>query len=174
MKLYQELTCENYHEINDEIKIWIWSQKIQDSNLFWNPVDTLMFSKHCPLFVQWCKSSSILIKSIAVTVGHSSDCCGAHVDTPPARYKLSWPVLNTANTWNCWYKSNVDHPEKQVNILGGTSYLNPDQLIEIHRREVITPAIIDAGIIHDVATGPNAQWPRIVLQCQLFKEPDNL
>ena len=174
MKLYQELICENYHEINNEIKSWIWSQEIQDSNCFWNPVDTYMLSRNCSLFVEWCKSSSIFIKSIAVTVGHGPDCCGAHVDTPPARYKLSWPVLNTADTWNCWYKPNCDDPKTQVNKLGGTSFLNPDQLTEIYRREVITPAIIDAGTIHDVTAGPNAQWPRIVLQCQLFKEPNNL
>ena len=68
----------------------------------------------------------------------------------------------------------MDNPEKQVNTLGGISYSKSDQLIEIYRREVIAPAIIDAGIIHDVTAGPNSQWPRIVLQCQLFEEPDNL
>jgi hypothetical protein len=174
MKLYQELECENYNKINEEIKKWIWSQEILQSKCFWNPIDTAALLKNCPSFVAWCRSISFSIKSIAVTVAQSPDCCGPHIDTLPARYKLSWPVLNTADTWNCWYKLNYDSPTVQINALGGKSYLDRNQLVEIYRREVISPALIDAGVIHDVTAGPGAQWPRIVLQCQLFNEPDNL
>jgi len=71
-------------------------------------------------------------------------------------------------------KPNYNSPTVQINALGGKSYLDRNQLVEIYRREVISPALIDAGVIHDVTAGPDAQWPRIVLQCQLFNEPDNL
>ena len=61
-----------------------------------------------------------------------------------------------------------------VNSWGGRIYPDRSQLSEIHRRQVTAPALIDAGIIHDVTAGESAQWPRIGLQCQLFKEPEQL
>lgn len=113
--------------------------------------------------------------SIAVTVAQNPDkCCLPHIDTPPARYKLSWPVLNYTDTYNCWYETTSNSTTSFTADLGGKMFIDRSHLKEIYRREVSTPAIIDAGVIHDVISGPQAKWPRLVLQCQLFKEPDHL
>lgn len=158
-------------QINQEIEAWIWNQGIPKSKIFWNPVDAHSLLTSCGRFSTWCRQNSLMLASAAVTVAHAADCCGPHIDTPPARYKLSWPVSNTKNTWNCWYRCTVPDPDTEINIWGGTIYKDPGQLLEIYRREVTRPALIDAGVIHDVMAGPGAQWPRIVLQCQLLKEP---
>jgi len=173
--LYKELDCPNYEQINQEISAWIDRSGILiDCKQFWNPLDLRSLLKTCTLFSQWCMLKNFKLTSMAATVGHDPGCCGPHTDTPPARFKLSWPVRNTHDTWNRWYRSNVSSPRTVVNHLGGTIYIDPTELEEIQRREVISPAIIDAGIIHDVYTGPGAKWPRVVLQGQFFLEPASL
>lgn len=172
MKLYRKLNCDNLLQINQQIIAYIQSMKFED-NCFWNPIDILDFMKHTPLFTTWYLDNQLPLKSIAVTRGLHANCCGPHTDTPPARYKLSWPVLNTEHTWNRWFRSPAD-TATEVNSLGGTTYLDPHQLTEIDRMRVDTPALIATAVPHDVWFEPGAVYPRIGLQCQLFLEPDDL
>jgi hypothetical protein len=173
--LYKELDCPNYQQINQEISTWIDQSGILiDCKQFWNPLDLKSLLTECVNFSTWCRSHNLRLKSIAATVGYDTDCCGPHIDAPPARFKLSWPVRNTRDTWNCWYRSKVSSPKTIVNHLGGTIYTDSSELEEIQRREVITPAIIDAGVIHDVFAGVNVSWPRVVLQGQFFQEPTSI
>lgn len=174
-QFYRELDCPDYDAINAEILAWIESQPgLCSSDQFWNPIELRSLLSACPRFSLWCRSLDLRIKTIAVTVGQDPGCCGPHTDTPPARFKLSWPVKNTQGTWNCWYRPRVSQPTSVINQLGGSTYLDRSELEEIGRREVLRPAIIDAGVIHDVVTGPNTQWPRIGLQGQFFTEPQSL
>lgn len=174
MILYKILRCENFQEINDQILAWIDTHpEIQDSRNFWNPIDAKEFMKYNNKFLEWNKKSELMISNIAVTVGRQPGCCGIHTDTPPARYKLSWPIKNTKNTWNRWFRALSD-PTTKVNELGGVSYLNEQDVAEIDRIEVVQPMIIDAGIPHDVYIDEDACYPRLGLQCQLFKEPTSL
>jgi hypothetical protein len=172
MTLYKKLECKNFLQINEEILCYI-RKKIFDGQAFWNPVDVLEFLKATPKFTAWLLDHQLLIKSVAITQGLHAACCGPHTDTPPSRYKLSWPVLNTEHTWNRWFAPDPDCPT-QVNHLGGISYLNPDQLQEIGRMQVDQPAIIATAVPHDVWCEPDAVFPRWGLQCQLFVEPTNL
>jgi len=172
MILYKKLECNNLSQINDEILQYIHKKKF-DSRKFWNPVDTIEFLKATPKFKIWWSNNQLPIKSVAITQGLSDDCCGPHTDTPPSRYKLSWPVLNTERTWNRWFLSDPDC-QTQVNYLGGITYLNYNQLQEIGRMQVDQPAIIATGVPHDVWCEPNAVFPRWGLQCQLFIEPTSL
>ena len=171
MNLYKILDCKNYKEVNQELLDFIIKNKLENSKYFWNPVDIKELFKCCPLFKQWIIETKIPIRTVAVTVGNDIYCCGPHVDTPPARYKLSWPILNTEQTFNRWYKIK-DKTKFKINRLGGKSY-EIDNLEEIGINEVLLPMIIDAGIPHDVYI-KEGKFPRLGLQCQFFNEPDSL
>lgn len=169
-----DLDCPNYLEINSSIKSWIDRQAfLSDTKSFWNPINTkelLMFAQE---FQQWLVQKKMPVINIAVTWGTNFRCCGPHTDCPPARFKLSWPVENCDNTWNRWFRRSSDQSKYIINDLGGQSFALSD-VEEIARRETIRPALIDAGQIHDVWCAPNAKFPRIMLQCQLFNEPLSL
>jgi hypothetical protein len=167
LKLYQSLSCTYIDDINEDIKIWIDKNVVCQK--FWNFIDAVKFMHENPKFKSWCRLNNLKIRSIAVTWAEHQHCCGPHIDTPPARYKLSWPVHNTKFTWNRWFEAK-SNAVTEINDLGGRSFINYDDLIEIGRKEVTGPALIDAGIIHDVWCEPCANFPRIGLQCQIFNE----
>jgi hypothetical protein len=176
MNLYRELSCNNYQEINKEILDYVIGiDLINTAEVFWNPVNTVEFLKATPLFKDWTVKNKLLIRSIAVTIGRDTNCCGPHIDTPPARFKLSWPVLNAAQSFNRWFRIKVQNPTTTVNNYNGVVFPNIEDLEEITRRTLTGPAIIDAGVPHDVQfLVDQPTFPRIVLQCQLFNEPDLL
>lgn len=175
MNYYKILPCDEYEQINQGIWRWIKSQGFVDTTKeFWNPVDYQDFLKQNPRFVRWALDLNLKIKSIAVTVAKKDDCCPTHIDTPPARFKLSWPIANTQNTYTRWLVPTVSDPSKNVNKLGGTHFYDYTQFQEVSRLESVVPAIIDAGVPHDVVIGPEAVFPRVGLQCQLYNEPENL
>lgn len=173
MNLFKKLDCENLEEINQEMHTYIQTLNL-GTNLFWNPVDVVAFVKHTPLFQYWLIKNGLPVKNIAVTVGTNPNCCGPHTDTPPSIYKLSWPVLNTTHTWNRWFEPIEDPCTVEINPLGGTTYTDPNQLQEISRMQVDSPALIRVDVPHDVWFESPAQYPRIGLQCQLFTEPQSL
>jgi hypothetical protein len=165
------LPCPFIDGINTDIKIWIDKNVVAQG--FWNPIDTIKFMKENPKFESWCRSNNLKIQSVAVTWAQNPNCCGPHIDTPPARYKLNWPVHNTKSTWNRWFSAKLD-ADTEINKLGGLSFINYKDLVEIDRREVVDPALIDAGVIHDVWCDSQTLFPRIGLQCQIFNEPQSL
>ena len=171
MNLYQSLPCTYIDNINKDIKDWIDKNVICQG--FWNPIDEVKFIRENLKFASWCRSNNLKIRSISITWAENPYCCGPHIDTPPARYKLNWPVHNTQYTWNRWFETKLNAVTK-INDLGGLSYMNYNDLVEIDRKEVIEPALIDAGVIHDVWCEPCTQFPRIGLQCQIFNEPQSL
>ena len=175
INLYRTLECSDYTKINQAIIEHINSLNIIDhADSFWNPIDVIGLLKSAPLFLNWLNKHNLKIKAVAVTIGKKVDCCGIHIDTPPARYKLSWPVLNTEQSYNRWFKE-VGVCKTSTNELGGKTYLSDNGLEEIARRTLSGPAIIDAGIPHDVQFFTETPtWPRIGLQCQLINEPKSL
>jgi len=159
-------------EINQQILNFVAEKDlVNTSQHFWNPIPAVEFLQSVTLFHPWLAQHQLKLHSIAVTIGKKLDCCGIHIDTPPAVNKLSWPVLNSRGTFNRWYQPLVENPTVQVNELGGRSYLDANELEEIGRMEVIGPCVINAGIPHDVWIQKPAQFPRIGLQCMLFQEP---
>jgi hypothetical protein len=171
---YRPVSCDNYKKINQEILAFIFKYNIvEDSRQFWNPVPVVDFIRSCPLFFAWTKKEKVQIKTLSVTLGFINKCCMAHTDTPPARFKLSWPVLNTENTYNRWFSANQG-TVGEINSYGGTAYFNENELTELDRVCVDRPMLIDAGVIHDVWVDGNIVAPRIGLQCQLINEPDKL
>jgi hypothetical protein len=175
MKLYKNLPCDNYTQINNQVVAYIESTGIvQHSDQFWNALPTVEFIRATPLFRAWAESNGLKLHSLALTVGRGPDCCGMHTDTPPAQFKLSWPIQNTAHTFNRWFRPVVQHPLHCTNALGGRQFTNPNQFEEIERRELLTPCIIHAGVPHDVWIDAQAQYPRLGLQCMLFNEPGEL
>jgi hypothetical protein len=172
IKFFKKLSCNNYVNINEQIFDYIKSTGlIETSSEFWNFLDTLEFVKATPLLQEWLALHQLKIRSLAVTIGRNPSCCSVHVDTPPAVNKLSWPVSNTKHTFNRWFQELVPNCDVKINQLGGKSYLNTAQLEEIARSEVDEPSIINAGIPHDVWCDDQAVFPRIGLQCMLFREP---
>jgi hypothetical protein len=167
--LYKKLSCNNLEQINQQILLYLQTITF-DQDTFWNPVDVIDFVQAVPEFVDWCRQNQLMIKTLAVTQGFHDLCCGPHTDTPPCKYKLSWPVSNTSHTWNRWFQAQ-GHADIETNALGGVTYLNPNQLKEIGRMQVDQPALIAVSVPHDVWFDPLAQYPRIGLQCQLFTEP---
>ena len=175
MNLWKEIDCPNYISINNQIKIWIEQQEwIYTTTKFWNPIGLKHFFSSCPDFYQWTVESKLLLRSLAVTVAHNKSSCPLHIDTPPARYKLSWPVKNTAGSWNRWFNNLTEQTDGIINHLGGINFVSDTNLVEIARREVLLPSLIDAGIPHEVWFDDSAIFPRIGIQCQLLKEPKQL
>ena len=175
MNCYKKLPCDNYIDINQQILKYVLSVfDVDNSVSFWNPVPVVDFVRSTPLFQIWLKEQNLQIKALAVTIGCHPNCCGVHVDAAPAVYKLSWPIQNTETTWNRWFRELNNNCSVITNHLGGKQYLDIDQLQEIDRMRVDTPAIINAGIPHDVWFEENSPFPRLGLQCQLLKEPINV
>lgn len=175
MNYYKILPCDEYEQINQGIWRWIKSQGFVDTTKeFWNPIDHRDLLKQNPQFMTWALNLNLKLKSIAVTVGKSKDCCGIHTDTPPARFKLNWPVINTKNTYTRWFSPISDNLSKSINELGGTSFYDYTQFQEVARLESVVPSIIDAGVPHDVVIGAEVIFPRVGLQCQLYNESEHL
>ena len=131
--------------------------------------------KSAPLFYQWLVDSNLKIKSVAVTIGRQLECCSPHIDPPPARYKLSWPILNTQDSYNTWYQETIDNCTTKINYWGGIQYLDINELTPIKHVFVNDPMIIDAGIPHDVQfITKSPTWPRVGLQGQFVNEPVTL
>lgn len=172
MKLYKQFDCDRLGEINQEILSYIKFQNFEP-NQFWNPTPVKDIMQAVPVLWSWLLQHNLMVKTVAITHGTHSNCCGPHTDTPPSIYKLSWPVLNTEHTWNRWFRA-LPGAKTQTNHLGGTSYVDFNDLIEIDRMRVDRPAIIATGIPHDVWCEDQAQFPRWGLQCQLFNEPTEL
>ena len=173
--LFDRIPCPKYDHINEEIMAWLNNQDLlSQSTEFWNQINVLNLLRSCPGFTDWLQTSGLKIKTLAVTIGRRLDCCGPHIDTPPARYKLSCPVMNTKNTYNRWFVARTENPKVTINKLGGMVYSDYDELQEIQRIEVTRPMLIDAGQIHDVYIVPGSPLPRIGLQGQMFNEPANL
>lgn len=169
---YKELECSNFEEINQQVKDYVWSKGIiETTDQFWNPLPALEFLKANPAFSKWLSGLGLKLHSLALTVGKHKDTCGPHIDTPPAAHKLSWPIENTINTFNRWFVTTVPDPEFVIQANGGKRFTNLEQLTEVARREVTGPSIINASLIHDVLYTDQAQYPRLGLQCMLFKEP---
>lgn len=175
-RFYKELDCPDYESINQDILKWIEDRRlIETSDSFWNPIDSLDFMKSIPSFSNWCKSHNLKIQKVVATILKSdTPMPGIHIDTPPARYKLSWPILNTSTTWNHWYKIKDQTADQVITGYQSIEFTNIEQLLEIDSRRLTGPALIDAGIIHDLSVSPDQKYPRIGLQCQLFNEPKNL
>ena len=173
--LYKNLLCHNYEEINQQILYFINEQDIiNKSKDFWNDISVSLMFPRCPLFFDWARSHGIKISAIGITILKRIDQLPRpHIDTAPARYKLSWPVLNTKNTYNAWFSTKSD-AKTQINKLNGKAFVDRNDLIEITRRMVNQPGIIDAGIPHDVGFVGDPILPRIGLQCKLFNEPITL
>jgi hypothetical protein len=169
---YKDLECSAYEHINQQIKDYVKSKGIIESTTnFWNPLPTAEFLKSCPAFYSWLTGLGLKLHSLALTVGKSKECCGAHTDAPPAAHKLSWPIENTTNTFNRWFIPAVDNPSFYIKEGGGKKFTEPDELKEVACREVTGPCIINASIIHDVLCNDDAEFPRLGLQCMLFEEP---
>lgn len=172
-KFYKLLDCENYNTINQQIKTYVWSLGIiETTDQFWNTLNTIEFLKSAPLFFEWLTQLNLKLHSVALTVGKDPSCCGIHTDTPPAVNKLSWPIENTRETFNRWFQACVSNPQTVVNQLGGKTYVDATEFVEIGRMELLYPCIINAGIPHDVWVNEQACFPRLGLQCMLFNEPE--
>lgn len=172
---FKELECPNYAEINDEILAYVMSTGIVDSTLnFWNPLPVIDLLKSSTKFLHWLNKQNLRIASVALTVANTSYPVRIHIDTPPARFKISWPILNSTNSFNRWFEVISQNPKIEINALGGIVYTDITDLREVCQRRVDFPAIIDAGIPHDVVFNDEVVYPRLGLQCQLIKEPESL
>lgn len=174
MNLYRDIPCDHYDMVNEEILDFIQRAEIHKSQEFWNPVDLKTFFRACPGFFKWAAKQGLMIESIAITVGNNECPLRPHVDTPPARFKLSWPIANSNTTWNRWFEPIGPDPDVEVNELGGLSYNNINDLREIDRRRVDRPGIIDASVPHDIWYESPGVFPRLGMQCKLRKEPESL
>lgn len=173
-KYYKILDCPDQKKINQQILSSVNSMDLLNSDDFWNPVDPIEFVKQNSLLVNYLKSIGLALRDVAVTVGKTKNCCPLHIDTPPARFKLNWPVLNTSDTYTRWFKSTDSTVDKYTNSWGGTVFSDHSCFNEIEKVELLHPCLIDASVPHDVLIGNNATFPRIGLQCIFFKEPTSL
>lgn len=173
-RYYRVLDCLDYNKINEQILSFVTANNLLDSEKFWNHVNVIDFVKSTPLLTKYLRGINLSLRDVAVTVGKNPGCCVLHTDTPPAKIKLNWPVMNTKNTYTRWFHLKVDSPTVIVNDLGGVSYNNYSELEEVERVELVQPCLIDATVPHDVLIEDTATFPRVGLQCMFFNEPRNL
>lgn len=172
---YRRLPCDAYVEINEELKSYITPLGLIDTaTVFWNPIDVLPLFNACPKFLKWTHANGLKISAMSLTVARNDYPVRPHIDTAPARFKLSWPMMNSTNSYNRWFKLNTTTPTTEINHLGGIVFLNHDELEHIETMCVDRPSLIDAGTPHDVIFEGDPVYPRVGFQCQLFNEPKSL
>lgn len=171
--LYKDIPCDNFEIINNEILKYLWwLDAVEQSANFWNPLNTKEMLVACPLFMSCMRLNNFKIYSIAITICKDlNQLPGPHIDTPPARFKLSWPVLNYSNSCNRWFRDPTGNADKVINPLGGISYTDKSQLITIDQRLTTSPGLINVETPHDVFYLSEPVFPRLVLQVQLYNEP---
>ena len=147
----------------------------------WNKIDTVSLLKQVPEILEFYQSINLKIREIAITVCNKYEDVDLHIDELPVVAKINFPILNTENTFNEWYrvpKEILDTVTPVVNQFGSAYYdlksVDLDQCIKIAEVELTRPIIFNSQIPHRIRITDQAKLPRIVMSCTFFNEPIEL
>lgn len=200
-KSYQVLDCTNYQEINQDLIDYVvrytdLTTQCPDYNycnfLYKFGLDNVHFIKANPKLIHWFESMGLRLRDIYFTLAwtnHSADhpesSCPIHLDKPPVRWKLNWPIMNMEKTSIRFYMPK--DPDIDINKLvkrtGDPNSIDNDNyqleykdFLEIERHDFAKnqPIIMNGSIAHDVGFYQDPVFPRIGMQVMFFKEPIHL
>lgn len=155
MKRFKILECNNLQSISDELYSFLKLKKqIERSDLqFWNFLDKkdlFELTVNCPLTMRWFEIQKLKIREGSFTIWNEKITTSPHVDAPPVVAKINIPVLNTADTYNVWFDTDMK---------------------ETDRVECVYPIVLRSDVLHTVELGANACLPRIQMSFCFFNEP---
>lgn len=149
-----------------------------DKLSLWNKISTIEYIKYVPELVKWTDSLSLKLREVSITVCNSKQDVPLHIDELPVTAKINFPILNTKDTYNCWYQV----PEELlatvtpiINKFGNAYYdlenIDLDKCKLVGEVEVVKPVVFNSQIPHMIRMHSAKQFPRLVLSCTFFKEP---
>lgn len=181
MKPCHELECHNLADIQAQTLDYITTRTdlLQNTDTgFWNKINTVDFLKRSPALLRYFASLKLSVKETALLVLHHSEPLKLHIDEPPSVCKINIPILNTQDTYTCWYRipeHMIQEAPSFVNPFGVTlpdyGQLDLSKLELLAEVEVVRPVVFNSQIPHMVRVGADAKLPRIMLACMLFQEP---
>jgi hypothetical protein len=202
---FKVLECKDYAAIKEELLSYIneftdlltknpFAEDYDQNNpvKYPNFVDTIHFVKHNPKTIAWFKSLKLVMRDVYFTLTWYTDedsftvsPCKLHIDKPPVKWKMNFPVLNMEPTSVRFFKSkDIDldiqsivrrngNPESKDNDNYGLPY-SQFELDTLHRFDKNEPIIMNGQIPHDVGVHDAVKYPRIGIQFMFFPEPTHL
>jgi len=182
LRAYQPVDCIGQSTIQQKTLDFIKSQTKLFDNLdklsLWNKMDTVAYVRAVPELVEWTNSLNLKLREVNITVCNSNKDVPLHIDELPVTAKINFPILNTENTYNCWYRVPEDQLSQVtpiINIFGNSYYnldsIDLDQCELVGEYELLQPVIFNSQIPHMIRMQSAKKFPRLVLSCTFFKEP---
>lgn len=182
LRAYQPVDCPEQSTIQQKTLDFLKSQtqifEQLDSLSLWNKQNTVDYVRAVPELVKWTQDLGLKLREVSVTVCNSNENVALHIDELPVTAKINFPILNTEDTYNCWYKVPEDllAQIKPVTNIFGNSYYNLetidlDQCELVGEYELLKPVVFNSQIPHMIRMQSAKKFPRLVLSCTFFKEP---
>ena len=151
-----------------------------DTLSLWNKLTTADYVRAVPELVDWTRSLGLRLREVSITVCNTNKNIGLHVDELPVTAKINFPILNTAGTYNEWYRVPKDlfnQVTPVVNKFGNSYYdLESVDLAKCELAgcfELLQPVVFNSQIPHSIRMQSATNFPRLVLACTFFEEPIN-
>jgi hypothetical protein len=149
-----------------------------DDLSLWTKLNTAEYVRAVPELVKWTRSLGLRLREVSITVCNSNENVGLHVDELPVTAKINFPILNTAGSYNEWYrvpKEIFDTVEPIVNEFGSAYYdlesVDLTQCEQVGCFELLQPVVFNSQIPHSIRMQSATDFPRLVLACTFFEEP---
>lgn len=181
MKCFYKLSCEHLGDIQQQTLEYLNNHTNllkENSGQLWNKIQTIDYIKHCPSLVSYCKSLNLAIKEVSFTVVWESTQIYLHIDELPVTAKINFPILNTDNSTNLWYKipNNLFQQYPPIiNSFNQKFYSFKD--IDLSKCEILEetsldqPIVFNSQIPHTIKILDNSKFPRVVMPVMFFNEP---
>lgn len=186
MQPYRQLRCKQQSVIADKVLHFLRTktsllEDIPPDIDLWHKLPTVDLVRNVPELVKWCRELGLTIRETSVTIVNQHKDAYLHIDELPVVAKINFPILNTQNTYNRWYRIPerlaVQYPPI-TNRFGNNYYLfkgiDLDQCELIGEVELLEPVVFNSQIAHMIGIGKDAQVPRVVLSITFFREPTDL
>lgn len=205
MDNFKVIKCKNYTAIRDELLSYANKfTNILTNNPFLenydqktpikypNFVDVIHFVKYNPITIEWLKSLKLVVRDAYFTLtwyttedAFTVSPCKLHVDKPPVKWKMNFPVLNMEPTSIRFFKPKDANLDVQSVVM---RHGNPDskdndnyqlpythfELDSIHYFNKNEPIIMNGLIPHDVGVHEDVKYPRVGIQFMFLSEPTHL
>jgi len=184
MKPFSILRCDCLDEIKSETLSYIEDQhpELLNQSSLWHKSDTGAYMARRPTVANWFHSMGWKIREISFTVMTEMKDIGLHVDEGPIVAKVNIPILNTANTFNRWFKIQADAMQdvkyEKINEFGSLykdfSQLPTSLLDPVGEYELLKPVVFNSAMPHSVHLNSDAVLPRVVMSCMTFNDISSL
>lgn len=149
----------------------------QDHQL-WNKIDTVALLKQVPEILEFYQSLNLKLREIAITVCNRHRDIDLHIDELPVVAKINFPILNTKNTFNEWYRvpqQIIDSTTPILNQFNSAYYdlghVDLSLCDKIAEYELNQPIVFNSQVPHKIRITKETKFPRVVMSCTFFNEP---